>query len=164
MAFEFERFEKIGSIFKSRVSISRTGVISFTEGAKNLFKLTPENAKYVELYYDKHARVIGLNFVPEQNGAVVTTHFRETGLDFATKAFLDYYDIMRLIMEGTFMINKIFLTNITCEGLKNPLGIDCLNPRFSYEIISNMNNVYQESYQIIVKKGASINSIDKEDF
>lgn len=55
-------------------------------------------------------------------------------------------------MEGTFMINKIFLTNITCEGLKNPLGIDCLNPRFSYEIISNMNNVYQESYQIIVKK------------
>lgn len=94
MAFEFERFEKIGSIFKSRVSISRTGVISFTEGAKNLFKLTPENAKYVELYYDKHARVIGLNFVPEQNGAVVTTHFRETGLDFATKAFLDYYDIL----------------------------------------------------------------------
>ena len=94
MPFEFQRNEKIGSRFKSRVTISRTGMISFTEGAKNLFKLTPENAKYVELYYDKHARVIGLNFVPEQNGAVVTTHFRETGLDFATKAFLDYYDIL----------------------------------------------------------------------
>lgn len=94
MTFEFERFEKIGSIFKSRVSISRTGVISFTEGAKNAFKLSQENAKYVELYYDRHARVIGLNFRSDQNGAVVTTHFRETGLDFATKAFLDYYGIL----------------------------------------------------------------------
>ena len=59
-------------------------------------------------------------------------------------------------MEGIIMINKIFLTNITCEGLKNPLGIDCFNPRFSYEIVSNMNNVYQESYQIVVVKNNEI--------
>lgn len=50
------------------------------------------------------------------------------------------------------MADRVLITNLTCEGLKNPLGIDCLNPRFSYEIISNLNNVYQESYHIVVKK------------
>lgn len=50
------------------------------------------------------------------------------------------------------MADRVLLTNITCEGLKNPLGIDCLKPRFSYEIISNLNNVYQESYHIVVTK------------
>lgn len=50
------------------------------------------------------------------------------------------------------MADRILLTNITCEGLKNPLGIDCIKPRFSYEIISNMTNVYQESYHIVVLK------------
>ena len=48
-------------------------------------------------------------------------------------------------------MGNIFLTNLTCEGLINPLGIDCIKPRFSYEIISNSNDVYQDKYQIIVK-------------
>lgn len=48
------------------------------------------------------------------------------------------------------MIDKVFITNITCEGLKNPLGIDNFKPRFSYEIVSNLQNIYQESYHIVV--------------
>lgn len=92
--YNFERFTKVGSTFKSRVSISKTGTISFSEGAKQQFGLTRENATNVELYYDKIARVIGLRFVAENTAENVKTHFRETGLDFAAKSFLDYYQIL----------------------------------------------------------------------
>ena len=141
MTFEFERFEKIGSIFKSRVSISRTGVISFTEGAKNAFGLSRETAKYVELYYDRRARVIGLNFRSDQNGAVVTTHFRETGLDFATKAFLDYYGILpretsfyevEKDLESGFIIIKLDTAKIR-KTSKEPQKQEVMNNMFGSE-------------------------------
>ena len=55
-----------------------------------------------------------------------------------------------ILKDGIIMIDKVFITNITCEGLKSPLGIDNFKPRFSYEIVSNLQNIYQESYHIVV--------------
>lgn len=48
-------------------------------------------------------------------------------------------------------MQSIIINNLKCEGLINPLGIDTFKPRFSYQIISNLENVYQKSYHIKVK-------------
>ncbi len=42
------------------------------------------------------------------------------------------------------------LNNLKCEMLQNPLGINVLNPRLSWQIISNETDVEQIAYQIIV--------------
>lgn len=90
----FERFENIGGIYVTKASISNRGIISLSQGACNSFNLTPENAKFVQLYYDKESCLIGLKFVAEQSGAVANVRFRNTSLDFSAKSLLDYYKIM----------------------------------------------------------------------
>mgnify|MGYP001079303351 CR=1 FL=1 len=42
------------------------------------------------------------------------------------------------------------LTNLRCEMLTNPLGIDARYPRLSWEIGSNERNVKQTAYQVLV--------------
>jgi len=45
---------------------------------------------------------------------------------------------------------QIKLQNLRCELLVNPLGIDVLQPRLSWEITSSKRNTMQQAYQIIV--------------
>lgn len=45
------------------------------------------------------------------------------------------------------------IQNVTCEFAHHPISIDCRHPRFSWEIGTEENNVFQTSYQIIVKNG-----------
>lgn len=94
MTMAFERFENIGGIYVTKASISNRGIISLSQGACNSFCLKPENAKFVQLYYDKENCLIGLKFVAEQVGAVANVRFRNTSLDFSAKSLLDYYEIM----------------------------------------------------------------------
>ncbi|MFT3949516.1 MAG: family 78 glycoside hydrolase catalytic domain [Agriterribacter sp.] len=42
------------------------------------------------------------------------------------------------------------ITNLRCEYLTNPLGLDALHPRFSWEMTSNERGKNQKAYQIIV--------------
>lgn len=90
----FERFEKIGGIYVSKASISNRGVISLSQGACTQFKLSKDNAKYVQLFYDKENNLIGLIFIVEKDGAVANVRPRSTSLDFSAKSLLDFYDIM----------------------------------------------------------------------
>ncbi|MBP6759090.1 MAG: glycoside hydrolase family 78 protein [Flavobacterium sp.] len=46
--------------------------------------------------------------------------------------------------------NKISVTNLQCEMLNNPEGIDVVQPRLSWQIKSNVNDVKQTAYQIMV--------------
>jgi alpha-L-rhamnosidase len=46
--------------------------------------------------------------------------------------------------------NKISVTNLQCEMLNNPEGIDVVQPRLSWQIKSDVNDVKQTAYQIIV--------------
>ncbi|WP_269227195.1 glycoside hydrolase family 78 protein [Flavobacterium eburneipallidum] len=46
--------------------------------------------------------------------------------------------------------NKISITNLQCEMLNNPEGIDVVQPRLSWQIKSDVNDVKQTAYQIIV--------------
>ena len=45
---------------------------------------------------------------------------------------------------------KVNVTNPKTEGLVNPLGIDAVNPRFSWQITSDKKEVVQTAYQIVV--------------
>jgi len=45
---------------------------------------------------------------------------------------------------------QVSVQNLRCEMLVNPLGVDIKEPRFSWELISNLRNVQQTAYQIIV--------------
>ena len=45
---------------------------------------------------------------------------------------------------------KISVTNLQCEMLSNPEGIDAVQPRLSWQIKSDINDVKQTAYQIMV--------------
>lgn len=45
---------------------------------------------------------------------------------------------------------QVTVTNLRCEMLHNPEGIDVQQPRFSWELNSSMRNVMQQSYQLII--------------
>ena len=46
--------------------------------------------------------------------------------------------------------NKISVTNLQCEMLNSPEGIDVLKPRLSWQINTDVNDVKQTAYQILV--------------
>lgn len=48
------------------------------------------------------------------------------------------------------------IRNVKCENKYNPLNVDVKYPRFSWQIASNEKNIFQKSYQIIVKKDNEI--------
>jgi alpha-L-rhamnosidase len=45
---------------------------------------------------------------------------------------------------------QVAVKNLRCEMLNNPLGIDALQPRFSWHLESKQRNVIQTSYQLMV--------------
>ena len=45
----------------------------------------------------------------------------------------------------------ILINNIRCEYIENPISITTMRPRFSWEIVSEENNVYQKAYEIQVE-------------
>ena len=45
---------------------------------------------------------------------------------------------------------QLTVTNLRCEMLVNPLGIDNKQPRLSWQLNSNTRNVVQTAYQVIV--------------
>lgn len=51
------------------------------------------------------------------------------------------------------------ITNLSCEYLENPLGVDVLQPRFSWNITSGERGVTQSAYRLIV--GENLNEVEK---
>lgn len=47
------------------------------------------------------------------------------------------------------------LENLRCEYMKNPLGIDILHPRLSWELVSPKRGTMQTAYQVIVSENES---------
>ena len=45
---------------------------------------------------------------------------------------------------------QVNITNLRCEMLENPLGIDEKKPRLSWQLNSDQRNVQQTAYHIIV--------------
>ena len=49
---------------------------------------------------------------------------------------------------------QVSVKNLLCENRENPLGIDMLNPRFSWQLLSNRRNILQTAYEIRVIEGS----------
>ena len=45
---------------------------------------------------------------------------------------------------------QVIVKNLRCENRINPLGIDMLNPRFSWQLVSDHRNILQTAYEIRV--------------
>lgn len=66
------------------------------------------------------------------------------------KFFLHLTLIITLFTLSAQAQTKISVTNLQCEMLNNPEGIDVLKPRLSWQIKSDVNDVKQTAYQILV--------------
>ncbi|MFH7018328.1 glycoside hydrolase family 78 protein [Flavobacterium sp. FlaQc-47] len=66
------------------------------------------------------------------------------------KFFLHLTIIISLFTLSAKAQNKISVTNLQCEMLNNPEGIDVVKPRLSWQINADVNDVKQTAYQIIV--------------
>ena len=67
-----------------------------------------------------------------------------------------YWIVLMLLTLPVYAAKKkpaipgVSVTNLTVENLKRPLGIDTAEPRFSWQITSERQDVRQTAYQIIV--------------
>lgn len=50
---------------------------------------------------------------------------------------------------------KVKLTKLVCEYHENPIGIDVVHPRLSWQLIAEDKNVSQTAYEIRVAKSVS---------
>jgi alpha-L-rhamnosidase len=62
------------------------------------------------------------------------------------------------LLQSQKLAAQVTLQNTTCEMLVNPMGIDVLQPRLSWEILSDKHDVKQKSYEILV--ASSIEKLD----
>ncbi len=58
--------------------------------------------------------------------------------------------LLTLLFIPQLLMAKVDVANLKTENLVNPLGIDVEAPRFSWQITSDMQDVVQQAYQIIV--------------
>ena len=88
----FELFTQTGRGYKPKISITKSGLIGFNQGAVKHFNLT--NFEYAVLYYDRdNSRIgIGLTNNKDENG-ICKLRKRASGADVSAKSFYDYYDI-----------------------------------------------------------------------
>jgi len=66
------------------------------------------------------------------------------------RLFLPTLGAVVAIVATAACTQSIKIENLRCEYLSEPLGIETQHPRFSWIIVSNENNVSQQSYQIVV--------------
>src|SRR6266487_5668393 len=45
---------------------------------------------------------------------------------------------------------QVRVQNLLCENMLNPIGLDILNPGFSWQLITDKRNTVQTGYEIIV--------------
>lgn len=127
MGFAFEKFEHAGCSFVPKVSVRNNGSIGVSQGALRRFGIT-ENDRYVNLFYDRANKVIGIRPVPEntpgsvkliqrsingQGGKVSINAF------ISAKSFLDFYEI-DYSTTRSFIAKKLESENLIIFDLKAP--------------------------------------------
>jgi alpha-L-rhamnosidase len=81
-----------------------------------------------------------------------------------TKLFINsMFFIMMIFSFDAVAQNGIIVTELQCEMLTNPEGIDLTQPRLSWQIQSDANQVEQTAYQIIVASTAANLNADTPD-
>lgn len=69
-----------------------------------------------------------------------------------------------LLSISTALGNDVVRVNgLTCERLRNPLGIDEVRPRLSWQIESAKRNIFQLEYEVLVASSVALLNQDKAD-
>jgi alpha-L-rhamnosidase len=68
------------------------------------------------------------------------------------------FTLILLTLFGAAFGQDLSLKDLTCEHKKNPVGIDVIQPRFSWKIIGKGNNILQSAYSIRVATDAKFAS------
>lgn len=88
----FERFTQTGRGYKPKISITKSGLIGFNQGAVRHFNLT--NYEYAVLYFDRDDSRIGIGLTNDKNEyGICKLRKRASGADVSAKSFFDYYNI-----------------------------------------------------------------------
>ena len=87
----FEKFEKHGESFSSRISIWKNGSLGVSAGAFNVYELTDKI--YVVLFYNRESRCVGLKFSTANEPGAVKMTARNSGGIIPAKAFFENYGI-----------------------------------------------------------------------
>ena len=88
----FIKYTEKGRSYAARTSISKTGMLSFSDGACKRFKMG--DYKFVVLYYDPDTQRVGVELTnDEQAEGVKKLRHRATGADVAAKSFVDFFNI-----------------------------------------------------------------------
>lgn len=61
-----------------------------------------------------------------------------------------FFSILFLFLIGFRGYSQIVFTNLKCEYLNNPIGIDEPHPRFTWQIKSEKQGICQKTYQLVV--------------
>lgn len=86
----FEKFSDTARSFRPRVSIRKSGAISFNAGCVKKFNL--KDFSYVTLFFDKEHRMVGI--MPTTNSELGShaLHKNATSAWISGRRFLDFYD------------------------------------------------------------------------
>ena len=88
----FEKFTQVGRGYKPKVSITRSGLIGFNQGAFKHFKL--DQFEWAILYYDNDNHRIGIELTNDADeDGVCKLRKRASGADVSARSFFDYYGI-----------------------------------------------------------------------
>ena len=61
-----------------------------------------------------------------------------------------------------YLFAQVPVTNLLVENLVNPIGIDVIQPRFTWQLISDKRNVQQTAYEIKVSSGSTALNKNKQ--
>lgn len=88
----FVKFTEHGRSYTSRASISKNGMLSFSDGARRRFGM--DERGMCVLYYDADTRRIGIEFTDNESAeGARRIRLRSTGADVAAKSFVEYFNI-----------------------------------------------------------------------
>ena len=88
----FEKFTHVGRVYKPKVSVTRSGLLGFNQGAVKHFEL--EKYDWAILYYDKDGARIGIGLTNNENeDGICKLRKRAAGADVSARSFFDYYGI-----------------------------------------------------------------------
>jgi len=88
----FVKFTEPGRSYAAKASVSKTGMLSFSDGCRRRFQMN--DYTHCVLYYDADTRRIGVELTNDASAeGVRKMRLRETGSDVAAKSFVDYFDL-----------------------------------------------------------------------
>ena len=88
----FIKFTEHGRSYEAKASISQTGMISFSDGARKRFIM--DDKGMCVLYYDPDTKKIGIELTSDKTAeGARRIRLRNTGADIAAKGFLQFFNI-----------------------------------------------------------------------